>query len=68
MPSRYPGKERDHEMKRRTAISTIPEEPLFPLVQEIRDLVRQARQTAARTVNTLQVATNYEIRGDRNSR
>ena len=55
-------------MKRRTAISTIPEEPLFPLVQEIRDLVRQARQTAARTVNTLQVATNYEIRGDRNSR
>ena len=36
-------------------------EPLIPLVQEIRDLVQRARRTASRDINTLQVATNFEI-------
>jgi predicted nuclease of restriction endonuclease-like (RecB) superfamily len=36
-------------------------EPLIPLVQEIRDLVQSARRAASRNVNTLQVATNFEI-------
>lgn len=36
-------------------------EPLLPLVKEIRDLVHHARRAASQNVNTLQVATNYEI-------
>ena len=36
-------------------------EPLLPLVLEIRDLVQNARRAASRNINTLQVATNYEI-------
>ncbi|GAB6285247.1 MAG: PDDEXK nuclease domain-containing protein [Methanoregula sp.] len=38
-----------------------PGEPLLPLVREIRDLVHNARHTAAQNVNTLQVITNFEI-------
>jgi predicted nuclease of restriction endonuclease-like (RecB) superfamily len=48
-------------MKRRTNISKLPGEPLLPLVKEIRDLVQSARRAASRNVNTLQVATNFEI-------
>jgi hypothetical protein len=36
-------------------------EPLLPLVKEIRDLVQSARRAASQNINTLQVATNYEI-------
>jgi predicted nuclease of restriction endonuclease-like (RecB) superfamily len=36
-------------------------EPLLPLVKEIRDLVQSARRAASQNVNTLQVATNFEI-------
>jgi predicted nuclease of restriction endonuclease-like (RecB) superfamily len=38
-----------------------PVEPLLPLINEIRDLVQQARQTASSNINTLQVVTNFEI-------
>jgi predicted nuclease of restriction endonuclease-like (RecB) superfamily len=48
-------------MKRRTNITKPAEEPLLPLVKEIRDLVQSARWSASRNINTLQVATNYEI-------
>jgi predicted nuclease of restriction endonuclease-like (RecB) superfamily len=48
-------------MKRSTAIAKSPGEPLIPLVKEIRDLVQHARQVVSRNVNTLQVATNFEI-------
>ena len=48
-------------MKRRTNISKLPGEPLLPLVKEIRDLVQSARRAASRNINTLQVATNFEI-------
>jgi len=41
--------------------TVAPPEPFLPLINEIRDLVRQTRMTAAHTVNTLQVATNFEI-------
>jgi len=40
---------------------TGAEEPLLPLVKEIRELVQSARHAASRNVNTLQVATNFEI-------
>ncbi|MGA2161285.1 MAG: PDDEXK nuclease domain-containing protein [Methanoregula sp.] len=43
------------------AKSPTPDEPILPLVQEIRDLVRSARRAAAQNVNTLQVVTNFEI-------
>ena len=43
------------------AKSPAPDEPILPLVQEIRDLVQGARQAAAQNVNTLQVITNFEI-------
>jgi predicted nuclease of restriction endonuclease-like (RecB) superfamily len=36
-------------------------EPLLPLVKEIRELVQNARRTASRNVNHLQVITNFEI-------
>jgi predicted nuclease of restriction endonuclease-like (RecB) superfamily len=39
----------------------IPTESILPLVQEIRDLVQNARRAAAQNVNTLQVITNFEI-------
>jgi len=48
-------------MKRGNAGTNPPKEPLLPLVQEIRDLVQRARVAASRNVNTLQVATNFEI-------
>jgi len=48
-------------MKRRTSITNPPGEPLLPLVKEIRDLVQSARRAASQHVNTLQVATNFEI-------
>jgi hypothetical protein len=41
--------------------STVPADSLLPLVQEIRDLVQNARRAAAQNVNTLQVITNFEI-------
>lgn len=41
--------------------NVAPVEPLLPLINEIRDLVQQARQTAAHNINTLQVVTNFEI-------
>jgi predicted nuclease of restriction endonuclease-like (RecB) superfamily len=41
--------------------SPEPDEPILPLVKEIRDLVQSARRTAAQNVNTLQVVTNFEI-------
>jgi len=41
--------------------SPAPDEPILPLVQEIRDLVQGARRAAAQNVNTLQVVTNFEI-------
>lgn len=34
---------------------------LTPLISELRDLIRSARQAVATTVNTLQVMTNFEI-------
>jgi predicted nuclease of restriction endonuclease-like (RecB) superfamily len=40
---------------------TSTKEPLLPLVKEIRELVQNARRTASRDINTLQVATNFEI-------
>ena len=43
------------------AKSPAPDEPILPLVQEIRDLVQGARRAAAQNVNTLQVITNFEI-------
>jgi predicted nuclease of restriction endonuclease-like (RecB) superfamily len=48
-------------MKPKNPIVKAPEEPLLPLVKDIRDLVQSARRTAAQNVNTLQVATNFEI-------
>ena len=36
-------------------------EPLLPLVNEIRDLVQNARRAASQNINTLQVITNFEI-------
>jgi hypothetical protein len=41
--------------------SPAPDEPLLPLVKEIRDLVQSARRAASQNVNTLQVITNFEI-------
>jgi len=38
-----------------------PDEPILPLVQEIRDLVQNARRAVAQNINTLQVITNFEI-------
>lgn len=43
------------------AKSPAPDEPILPLVQEIRDLVQGARRAAAQNVNTRQVITNFEI-------
>ena len=48
-------------MKPGTAIAKTSGEPLLPLVKEIRDLVQSARRAASRNINTLQVATNFEI-------
>ena len=39
----------------------MPTEPLQTLVQEIRNLVQNARKSAAKNVNSLQVITNFEI-------
>lgn len=39
----------------------MPTEPLHDLVQEIRNLVQNARKSAARSVNSLQVITYFEI-------
>jgi len=39
----------------------MPIEPLQNLVQEIRNLVQNARKAAAQNVNSLQVITNFEI-------
>ena len=36
-------------------------ETLLPLVKEIRELVQRARRAASQNINTLQVATNFEI-------
>jgi len=37
------------------------EEATFPLISEIRDLVRKARLAVAQNINTIQVVTNFEI-------
>jgi predicted nuclease of restriction endonuclease-like (RecB) superfamily len=52
---------RVHKMKRRITITKPSGEPLLLLVKEIWDLVQNARRTASRNINTLQVATNFEI-------
>ncbi len=54
-------KERDSSMKAKTPIVKSTEEPLLPLVKEIRELVQNARKAASQNVNTLQVITNFEI-------
>jgi hypothetical protein len=41
--------------------SPAPDEPILPLVKEIRDLVQSARRAASQNVNTLHVITNFEI-------
>jgi predicted nuclease of restriction endonuclease-like (RecB) superfamily len=41
--------------------SSSPDKPLLPLIKAIRDLVQNARHSAAQNVNTLQVITNFEI-------
>lgn len=46
-------------MKKQPVTSTIPE--LTPLISELRGLIQSARNTAATTINTLQVLTNFEI-------
>ncbi len=48
-------------MKSEPEITKTPGEPLLSLAKEIRDLVQNARRTASRNVNTLQVVTNFEI-------
>ena len=48
-------------MKPEPKITKTPGEPLLSLAKEIRELVQNARRTASRNVNTLQVATNFEI-------
>ncbi|WP_332450053.1 DUF1016 N-terminal domain-containing protein [Methanoculleus sp.] len=37
------------------------EETLFPLISEIRDIVKNARLAVAQNVNSIQVVTNFEI-------
>ncbi len=37
------------------------EEATFPLISEIRDLVRKARLAVAQNISTIQVVTNFEI-------
>lgn len=54
-------KERDPIHETRYRWHNPPGEPLSPLVKEIRELVQSARRAASRNVNTLQVATNFEI-------
>jgi len=39
----------------------MPTEPLQALVLEIRNLIRNARRSAAQNINSLQVITNFEI-------
>jgi predicted nuclease of restriction endonuclease-like (RecB) superfamily len=46
-------------MKKQPVTTTIPE--LTPLISELRGLIQSARNTAATTINTLQVLTNFEI-------
>ncbi len=46
-------------MKENPAINTT--HVLAPLITELRRLIQSARRTAATTVNTLQVLTNFEI-------
>jgi predicted nuclease of restriction endonuclease-like (RecB) superfamily len=48
-------------MKHKDRNITGTQEPLLPLIMEIRDLVQNARRAASRNINTLQVATNFEI-------
>lgn len=48
-------------MKPRTATAKSSGEALLPLIQEIRELVQNARRAASQNINTLQVATNFEI-------
>ncbi len=48
-------------MKSKTSIIKSNRGPLLPLVIEIRELVQSARKAASQNINTLQVATNFEI-------
>src|SRR5437764_89552 len=41
--------------------SLQPDDGLASLIAEVRNLIQSARHTAATTVNTLQVLTNFEI-------
>lgn len=51
--------------KKRAATSRTPAKKqagdLRSLINDVRELIRSARQTAAATINTLQVLTNFEI-------
>ena len=46
---------------KRTAVAKARPDGLAPLIAEVRHLIQSARHTAASTVNTLQVCTNFEI-------
>jgi hypothetical protein len=48
-------------MEPKNDMSIPRREPLLPLVKEILNLVQNSRRTASQNINTLQVATNYEI-------
>ncbi len=48
-------------MKYSSASTNPAGEPLLSLVKEIRELVQSARRAVSLNVNTLQVATNFEI-------
>ncbi len=39
----------------------VPQDNIHALVTELRELIASARNTAARSVNTIQVITNFEI-------
>jgi predicted nuclease of restriction endonuclease-like (RecB) superfamily len=48
-------------MRHNTAETKPPGEPFLPLVKEIRDIEQNASSTANQNINTLHVATNFEI-------
>jgi DUF1016 N-terminal domain len=46
--------------KRAALVKGKPDD-LAPLIAEVRSLIQSARHAAARTINTLQVLTNFEV-------
>lgn len=48
-------------MKKKAPVKISSTDGLAPLIAEVRTLIQSARTTAASTINTLQVMTNYEI-------